>query len=329
MRLGLKLVLLNRFVVDVKRLLAFQRQPSSCLPTLKGALILQWVDLKHFVDSAMSFVWEHVLKQWTSDHKWWVNLARFPQLLNLWIPWNMIRRYVKLIDSLLPMVNRAGLDILPLDLAMILLRSLKPAVRQYLVMHSICESYADIRLAALRYESAQRLWQEVSPNPKNPDFYTLPAEGKGNEKGKGDKEGTRQGQQGFECNRQRYWDHIGSKTKFSGTLVKLVTLAVIASRNLRMMPNRKLLVARKMMAKAKTKVMERRKLAKPLLRWDSAWSWVIVEWSRTWASTPHPADFLDLSLLPDTSTTCTCWVCAVQTTSECATQPVNVLDDHV
>ena len=72
----------------------------------------------------------------------------------------MIRPYVKLIDSLLPMVNRTGLDILPLDLAMILLRSLKPAVRQYLVMHSISETYADIRLAALRYESAQRLWQE-------------------------------------------------------------------------------------------------------------------------------------------------------------------------
>ena len=73
----------------------------------------------------------------------------------------------------------------------------------------------------------------MSPNPKNPDFYTLPAEGKGNEKGKGDKEGTRQGQQGFECNRQRYWDHIGSKTKFSGTLVKvkLVILAVTASKN--------------------------------------------------------------------------------------------------
>lgn len=79
----------------------------------------------------------------------------------------------------------AGLDILPVDLAMILLRSLKAAVRQYVVMHSISESYADIRFAALRYEFAQRLWKEVSPNPKDPDFYALAAEGKRKDERKG------------------------------------------------------------------------------------------------------------------------------------------------
>lgn len=41
------------------------------------------------------------------------------------------------------------------------------------------------------------------------------------------------------------------------------------------------------------------------------------------------ADFLDLNLFPQTSTTCTCLVCTVQTTSDCANQPVNQLDGHV
>ena len=75
----------------------------------------------------------------------------------------MIRRYAKLIGSLGPTVDPTALDILPVDSAMILLR---PAVLQYVVMHSISESYADIRFAALRYESAQRVWNEVSPKPQ-------------------------------------------------------------------------------------------------------------------------------------------------------------------
>ena len=41
------------------------------------------------------------------------------------------------------------------------------------------------------------------------------------------------------------------------------------------------------------------------------------------------ADFLDLNLFPQTSTLCTCLVCTVQTTSDCANQPVNQLDGHV
>ena len=44
-----------------------------------------------------------------------------------------------LIGSLGPSVDRTGLDIQQMDLAMILLRSLKSAVRQYVVMHSPSE----------------------------------------------------------------------------------------------------------------------------------------------------------------------------------------------
>ena len=42
----------------------------------------------------------------------------------------------------------------------------------------------------------------------------------------------------IQMQKAKVWDHIGSKTKFSGTLVKLVVLAVTASKNLSMMPKR-------------------------------------------------------------------------------------------
>ncbi len=69
-----------------------------------------------------------------------------------------IHRCARMIGCLGPMVDRTGLHVLPVDLAMILLTSLKAAVPQYVVVRSIAESYADIQLAALRYQSAQRLW---------------------------------------------------------------------------------------------------------------------------------------------------------------------------
>ena len=113
-----------------------------------------------------------------------------------------VHRYAKLIGSLGPNIDRNGLDILPIDLSMILLRSLKTQVRQYVVMHSRTEDYADIRQAALRYESSQRLWQEVSSDPKNDNYYAnaaLKGKGKGDKKGddkgkgKGDKKGDGKG----------------------------------------------------------------------------------------------------------------------------------------
>jgi len=77
---------------------------------------------------------------------------------------------------------------------MILLRSLKSAVRQYVVMHAPSEAYYDIRAAALRYESAQRLWQEVSTDPKSDNFYAHAVKGKDGGKGKkGDDKGKGKG----------------------------------------------------------------------------------------------------------------------------------------
>ena len=105
-----------------------------------------------------------------------------------------IHRYAKLLGSLGPLVDRTGLEIQQVDLAMILLRSLKSAVRQYVVMHSPSESYTDIRAAALRYESAQRLWQEVSTDPKSDNFYAHAVKGKDSAKGKkGDDKGKGKG----------------------------------------------------------------------------------------------------------------------------------------
>ena len=55
-------------------------------------------------------------------------------------------------------------------------------------MHAPSESYDDIHQAALRYESAQRLWQEATTDPKSDDFYAHAVKGKGKGK-KGDDKG--------------------------------------------------------------------------------------------------------------------------------------------
>ena len=123
-----------------------------------------------------------------------------------------IHRYAKLIGSLGPLVDRTGLDILPVDLSMILLRSLKTQIRQYVVMHAPSESYDDIRQAALRYESAQRLWQEVSTDPKSDDFYAHAVKGKGRGK-KGDEKGKGKGKEKGKKERK---DSKDSNAKESG-----------------------------------------------------------------------------------------------------------------
>jgi len=104
----------------------------------------------------------------------------------------MIRRYAELIGSLGPMVDRTGLDVLPVDLAMILLR---PAVWQYVEMHSISESYSTLTFGWLHWDMSLLKGPGRRWVIKHSDFYALAVEGKGKdtgtgkEKGKGDKGG--------------------------------------------------------------------------------------------------------------------------------------------
>ena len=73
-------------------------------------------------------------------------------------------RYMKLLTMLDPSVSRDDLHLLDSDFSMILLRSLPTEVRSYILMHSASESFSDLRQAALKFESTQRMWSELSGN---------------------------------------------------------------------------------------------------------------------------------------------------------------------
>lgn len=92
-----------------------------------------------------------------------------------------------------PSVSRDGLHLLDSDFSMILLRSLPAEVRSYILMHSASESFSDLRQAALKFESTQRMWSELSGNTNSLNAVVPPKGGK-DQKGKGkDKDGKSKG----------------------------------------------------------------------------------------------------------------------------------------
>ena len=93
-------------------------------------------------------------------------------------------RYMKLLTMLDPSVSRDGLHLLDSDFSMILLRSLPAEVRSYILMHSASESFSDLRQAALKFESTQRMWSELSGNTNSLNAVVPPKGGK-DTKGKG------------------------------------------------------------------------------------------------------------------------------------------------
>ena len=102
-------------------------------------------------------------------------------------------RYMKLLTMLDPSVSRDGLHLLDSDFSMILLRSLPAEVRSYILMHSASESFSDLRQAALKFESTQRMWSELSGNTNSLNAVVPPKGGK-DTKGKGkDKDGKSKG----------------------------------------------------------------------------------------------------------------------------------------
>ena len=76
-------------------------------------------------------------------------------------------RYMKLLRSLDPGISKDGLFLVDTDLAMLLLRSLDAEVRSYCLMHAKSEDCQGLREAALRFESAQRLWSEFGGRGNN------------------------------------------------------------------------------------------------------------------------------------------------------------------
>ena len=101
-------------------------------------------------------------------------------------------RYQKLLQMLDPAVPRDGLQLLDTDLTMILLRSLNPEIRSYCLMHAATDTFHDLRLSALRYESTQRLWTEVGGGARS-QLNAFTEKGKEKGKGKGGKESNKDG----------------------------------------------------------------------------------------------------------------------------------------
>lgn len=96
-------------------------------------------------------------------------------------------RYSKLLNMLPSSISKAGLDIQGTDLAMLFLRSLPSVVREYCTMHSSSDDYKDLQSAALKYETSQRLWTEISGNTSSHYMQSMFNSGKSKkgEKGKG------------------------------------------------------------------------------------------------------------------------------------------------
>jgi len=67
-----------------------------------------------------------------------------------------------MIETLPATVSRVGLEVQTSDLTIMLLRSLPHDVRSYSTLHAAGDAYTDFRTAALRFETQQRMFAELS-----------------------------------------------------------------------------------------------------------------------------------------------------------------------
>ena len=72
-----------------------------------------------------------------------------------------LSRYRKLVDTLPVSPSRNGLEVASPDLTLILLRSLPSECRAYVMLHAKDETFQELRAAALKFESQQRLFVEL------------------------------------------------------------------------------------------------------------------------------------------------------------------------
>ena len=77
-----------------------------------------------------------------------------------------LSRYKRLVETLPSTVSRDGLEVGSSDLTLMLLRSISKDARSYCLLHATGESYVELRKAALRYESQQRMFAEVGLNDR-------------------------------------------------------------------------------------------------------------------------------------------------------------------
>ena len=72
-----------------------------------------------------------------------------------------LSRYRKLVETLPVSASRDGLEVASADLTLILLRSLPSECRAYVMLHAKDETFQELRAAALKFESQQRLFMEL------------------------------------------------------------------------------------------------------------------------------------------------------------------------
>ena len=77
-----------------------------------------------------------------------------------------LSRYKRLVETLPSTVSRDGLEVGSSDLTLMLLRSISKDARSYCLLHATGESYQELRKAALRYESQQRMFAEMGLNDR-------------------------------------------------------------------------------------------------------------------------------------------------------------------
>ena len=73
-----------------------------------------------------------------------------------------LSRFRKMIETLPATVSRVGLEVQTSDLTIMLLRPLPHDVRSYTTLHAAGDAYTDLRTAALRFETQQRMFAELS-----------------------------------------------------------------------------------------------------------------------------------------------------------------------
>ena len=84
-----------------------------------------------------------------------------------------LSRYRKLIDTLPHTVSRDGLEIQSADLTLILIRSLPREAQSYVMHHAQGESYHELRNAALKFESQQRLFSELGVGSRQDRVHAM------------------------------------------------------------------------------------------------------------------------------------------------------------
>ena len=72
-----------------------------------------------------------------------------------------LSRYRKLVETLPVSASRDGLEVASADLTLIFLRSLPSECRAYVMLHAKDETFQELRAAALKFESQQRLFMEL------------------------------------------------------------------------------------------------------------------------------------------------------------------------